>query len=140
MEIKKRSLNYFFGITEKDLETKTCVYCNEEKSLFEFPKHKSHYGGYDSRCKDCIKSRSKIVRNIKKTSPAKPLKCDCCGSEPKTKNGRRKVGLVLDHCSTSNRFRGWLCSDCNLGIGSLGDSIEGLTRALNYLKKNDNNI
>jgi hypothetical protein len=27
-----------------------------------------------------------------------------------------------------------LCDTCNLSIGQLGDNIEGLTNALNYLK------
>jgi hypothetical protein len=29
--------------------------------------------------------------------------------------------------------RGLLCSACNTGIGLLGDNVEGLQRAMNYL-------
>jgi len=137
MKMKRRTLDYFFGEKEKPVDLKKCLYCEEEKPLFDFPKHKQHYDGHDSRCKTCIKKRSNIVKNIKKNAPTKPLKCDCCGLEPKTSNGRRKVGLVLDHCSINNKFRGWLCSDCNLAIGLLGDNIEGVEKALNYLLKNE---
>lgn len=57
-------------------------------------------------------------------------KCFVCGA-PEAEQKRR---LHLDHCHTTGRFRGWLCSPCNTGIGLLGDSIEGVTRALEYLK------
>ena len=40
-----------------------------------------------------------------------------------------------DHDHTTNKFRGWLCYQCNSAIGNLGDSIKGLTRALEYLKR-----
>jgi hypothetical protein len=43
--------------------------------------------------------------------------------------------LVFDHDHTTNRFRGWLCDPCNRSMGVLGDSVEGLLRALNYLNK-----
>ena len=40
----------------------------------------------------------------------------------------------LDHTHDgSNTFRGWLCSNCNRGIGALGDDVHGVLNALNYL-------
>ena len=39
----------------------------------------------------------------------------------------------LDHCHETGLFRGWLCNHCNLGIGKLGDNLEGLARATAYL-------
>jgi hypothetical protein len=56
--------------------------------------------------------------------------CACCGSPPTAK--RR---LAVDHDHVSGRLRGLLCHRCNLGIGSLGDSIEGVERALVYLRQ-----
>lgn len=41
---------------------------------------------------------------------------------------------VLDHVHGTYKFRGYLCSNCNSGIGKLGDNIEGLEKALAYLK------
>lgn len=41
----------------------------------------------------------------------------------------------VDHCHESGAVRGILCSRCNSGLGKLGDSIEGLERALEYLKR-----
>lgn len=42
--------------------------------------------------------------------------------------------LSLDHDPTSGQFRGWLCHNCNVGLGYLGDSVEALAAALDYLK------
>lgn len=55
--------------------------------------------------------------------------CECCGAAPKRKR------LALDHDHHTGAFRGWLCDACNLGIGKLGDSREGLLRALAYVDK-----
>lgn len=119
-----------------ETQTKKCIYCEETKSIDEFPKHKIFFDGYDSRCKLCIKKRNNIVKQIKKSAPLKPNCCDCCGKIPKQGNGRRKVGLALDHCTKTNKFRGWLCVDCNGAIGLLGDNIDGVKKALYYLEKN----
>lgn len=58
-----------------------------------------------------------------------PKLCECCNS------ASGKHSLALDHCHNTNAFRGWLCSDCNSGIGLLGDTEEGVLRALAYLSK-----
>lgn len=117
------------------LDMKRCVLCGVEKKITEFPEHSHRNDGYDSRCKVCKSKRAKLVNEIRKKSPPKPQLCDCCGKKPKEGNGRRKVGLSLDHCSKTDTFRGWICRECNLGIGLLGDDTEGLKRALNYLVK-----
>lgn len=41
--------------------------------------------------------------------------------------------LSIDHCHRTGRFRGLICSDCNGGIGLLGDSASNLKRAVAYL-------
>ncbi len=61
------------------------------------------------------------------TRPAPEL-CECCGGAP----GKR--AMHLDHDHETGKFRGWLCSSCNRGIGLLGDSLERLQRATDYLK------
>lgn len=55
-------------------------------------------------------------------------KCESCGQT----NRRR---LVLDHCHETGAVRGVLCSACNSGIGLLGDNVEGLRRAIEYLER-----
>ena len=51
--------------------------------------------------------------------------CECCMEQQATD---------VDHCHDTNIIRGFLCSECNTGIGKLGDNEEGVERALNYLK------
>ena len=52
--------------------------------------------------------------------------CQICGN-------LKAAAYHLDHDHTTGAFRGLLCSKCNNGLGMLGDNIEGLQIALNYL-------
>lgn len=52
-------------------------------------------------------------------------KCAICGEEMKR--------LSIDHDHTTGVIRGLLCRPCNLGLGMLKDSIEGVRAALDYL-------
>jgi len=45
--------------------------------------------------------------------------------------------LVLDHCHVTSNIRGVLCRKCNMAIGLLGDNIEGIGKAMEYLNEND---
>lgn len=62
---------------------------------------------------------------------AMPAACELC-ERPR---GALRRGLCLDHCHKTGKFRGWLCGNCNTGIGKLGDNAEGLKRALRYLEQ-----
>lgn len=52
--------------------------------------------------------------------------CQICGSTEK---------LCIDHCHSSSKVRGLLCSKCNLGLGMFRDNIEYLAEAIKYLTK-----
>lgn len=54
--------------------------------------------------------------------------CCLCGSEPRTKS------LRVDHCHDTGQIRGLLCATCNSALGTFGDSIEGLRKAIAYLE------
>lgn len=41
--------------------------------------------------------------------------------------------LVVDHCHTSGRVRGLLCSGCNSAIGHFGESPAAMLAAIRYL-------
>lgn len=108
---------------------RTCYKCHEEKSLDLFNK-KLNASGTDIKqayCKTCQSQHSKIIHRIHKTVLAKPEVCDCCRKEGHT--------LVLDHDHATDLFRGWVCYRCNSGIGNLGDDLDGLLKALSYLKR-----
>ena len=59
-------------------------------------------------------------------------KCEICG---KAQTGK---SLAVDHCHKTNKFRGLLCSNCNLGLGYFYDNLNLLDKAKEYLiKKKD---
>lgn len=104
---------------------KICIYCEQAKDISDFPKHKQNKDQLDNRCKSCIKEQNDIRKNLHKTAPNKPEVCECCGRIPKK--------WCLDHDHITNEFRGWLCDQCNMAIGILGDDLNGVTNAMNYL-------
>lgn len=53
--------------------------------------------------------------------------CAICGNKKK---------LLVDHCHKSNKVRGLLCNDCNLGLGRFFDSVDILEKAIKYLTLN----
>ena len=57
-------------------------------------------------------------------------RCAICRNKWKRK-------LYVDHCHQTNRVRGLLCGPCNTAIGLLGDNLEGVLRAVEYLKEED---
>jgi hypothetical protein len=59
-------------------------------------------------------------------SPPSDSRCDICS---------RVAKLVLDHDHETGSFRGYLCRDCNLGLGKLGDNLDGLRRVIAYLER-----
>ena len=78
-------------------------------------------------CRPCKRQQVKVVYHLHKQypQPAPGTPCDCCGRIDK---------LQLDHEHAGQReWRGWLCRSCNLGIGHLGDNLEGVAKAQAYL-------
>jgi hypothetical protein len=60
----------------------------------------------------------------------------CRNPETATRNGVVRA-LAVDHCHSSGRIRGLLCSNCNTGIGKLKDDPNVIRRAAEYLDKKD---
>lgn len=114
--------------------SRKCVKCKNPKPITHFRLASKAEGSHYRRpeCIDCEKEYQK-TRNRKerhKMRPALGTPCKCCGKSDKL--------LVYDHKHINNKFRGWICQSCNIGIGRLGDSIEGVEKALIYLKTYDN--
>jgi hypothetical protein len=60
--------------------------------------------------------------------------CVICRKPEKKKRKGVLQKLSVDHCHTSGRVRGLLCSRCNLMIGMAHENPEILARAIDYLK------
>ena len=120
----------FYSVCE-GIDTLQCVKCKTEKPLYSFRERQRSESGETKRflncCKVCEKRISKVVSDIRKVAPPQSDRCDCCGE--------KKEKLFIDHCHETDKFRGWLCINCNVGISRLGDNIEGLKRAIEYISK-----
>ena len=123
-------INTLWG--EEEVDSKICKECGEELSLDQFYKKKvkqslsNHLQNYERFCKKCDCKRSNERIRIKKEAPPKPDACESCGEKTKF--------LYPDHDHVTKEFRGWLCRSCNGGIGQLGDTLEGVMKAVKYLK------
>lgn len=56
-------------------------------------------------------------------------KCAICFTDQRS----LKRSLSVDHCHTTGRIRGLLCSVCNRSIGNFHDNVGTLQSAINYL-------
>lgn len=59
--------------------------------------------------------------------------CACCGGTRSPFIGGDK--LAVDHVHGTRLVRGLLCNTCNSGIGKLGDTLEGVRKAVLYLER-----
>jgi len=83
-------------------------------------------------CADCENKQKQTREALRKKAPPQPRYCECC--HKKIKN------LQLDHQHEPVHFRGWLCTDCNTGMGKLGDDLPGVLQAAIYLENDKNKI
>jgi len=114
------------------VDTKVCAKCNIEKPITSFRLYRRATGdreSRDSKCKECSKKQNFIADELRKIAPVYKGYCECCG--------KKEPNPVLDHCHEREIFRGWLCPPCNLGIGTLGDTIHDIRNALSYLEKTE---
>lgn len=133
---------------------KICRSCKEEKLLVEFYKSNSTMGGYRNDCKNCSKTLAKrcrennlLLRRI--LSRRASLRCKynltdasitrlhnkeisyaICGQIP-------EKTLSVDHCHSTGIIRGFLCRNCNLGLGNFFDYPELLFSAIQYLTQRE---
>jgi hypothetical protein len=117
----------FDGEDDKNSNVKyrVCSKCHTSKPLQDFYKDRD---GHCLRCKSCNNKIGTHTKRLHKTAPPRPQACECCGKVSDSP-------LVLDHDYETGKFRGWICAKCNLGLGRLGDTVESLLRAVEYLKK-----
>lgn len=128
---------------------KKCSRCQEHKDVSEFSKNRCKKDGLNQECKVCNRLSHKEARekghtrwhDIKKNFGItkeqytnlleyQQSSCAICGKQHEDVKGSR---LYVDHCHTTNKIRGLLCSHCNLGLGHFRDDTELLHRAQKYL-------
>jgi len=115
---------------------KACPNCNTEKPESDFYK-KDRSGRLDSTCKSCriVAQREKTLgvtdEDYWKLYHGQGGRCGICRSRLYSKRYKR---FAVDHCHTSGRIRGLLCTNCNTAIGLLKDDPTALQRAIDWVK------
>lgn len=120
-------------------EGKTCSKCNTYLPLDAFGSH-SGANFLRAECRKCNNELHKIREHLKNKygMPEEGYVCPICkGSEADVvgKGGKRNGSWVLDHCHSTESFRGWLCHKCNRSLGGFDDDIDKLKNAIQYLKE-----
>jgi hypothetical protein len=137
---------------------KRCDICDEIKLYNEFPDNQNSNmigveiynengftGDVNKKRKTCNTCRKKdgnkysssanvVFKKHNIPNPTEETVCEICGNDYE-ENGNKK--MVRDHCHKTNTPRGYICNDCNTGLGMLGDNLEGIEKAKKYLESVD---
>ena len=122
---------------------RVCTYCKKELPVTAFG---MIWGKLTrSMCKGCFTKHAKIVEKLSRSAPPKPDNCQCCGIKTETVTNKKKYSnlgvLQLDPTHDNDpKFRGWVCSNCNQGLGKFGDNLKGIIKAALYLSKNNKDL
>ena len=125
---------------------KRCCDCDQEKPLEEFRKNSRNRDGKHFYCKPCHSLRSRRTRDAARDRRSALIRlygitpedydalltaqggaCAVCGGPPS------RSSFDVDHCHTTGRVRGLLCSHCNKGLGLFADDPARLRAAAEYL-------
>lgn len=63
--------------------------------------------------------------------------CKVCGQPEKAVHRvtKQPVSLSVDHCHTTGKIRGLLCSNCNTALGLLKENISIMENLMTYIKE-----
>lgn len=123
------------------LTEKTCIVCEDRKSVAEFRVSTANRSGYEPRCNDCIAARSRERNYGISDDEYQSLLtrqgglCAICRREETclANNGRLIKSLAVDHDHETGEVRGLLCTNCNKSLGCMGDDPDRLMAAAAYL-------
>jgi hypothetical protein len=121
-------------IVGKEDDVQECKECHRILPLIAFTTQSPRSDGayYLLKvCRECNRAVHKEQGRVRKNAPPKPDRCDCCHANKK---------LQTDHIHGTLIFRGWVCRNCNTGIGALGDNLEAVLQAAVYLEKDKSKI
>ena len=115
-----------------------CNNCGEYQPVEQFQQMPS--GEIKRKCRTCARNQSALVKELKSANPYPDAEYSCpiCQrtiEELSQKGQLRLQTWVLDHCHDSETFRGWLCFNCNSGLGQFKDDLERIKRAVRYLEE-----
>lgn len=109
---------------------KYCQHCDEHKKIEKF-------GKGCQQCKNCrrnwVLKKNHGIDNetYNKLLKKQKGKCALCGT--KDPKGRRDI-FQIDHNHQTDKIRGLLCTNCNLGIGMLEFNKVSIVHLIKYLR------
>tara|TARA_R110002110_G_scaffold382840_1_gene594082 strand:- start:114 stop:638 length:525 start_codon:yes stop_codon:yes gene_type:complete len=121
-------------IAGKEEDIRECIKCHRILPTTAFTTNTLKGNGAYSlknKCRECNARLGLERKRSKENAPPKPNRCNCC---------HKKCKVQGDHIHGSFIFRGWLCNDCNIGVGNLGDTLEGVLQGAIYLEKDKSKI
>ena len=112
-------------------EQRVCYQCKETRNILQYSTvNKDNFGRAFTKkiCNPCVRENQKIIRRLRNLyEPMKPDHCMLCENPSDV--------LEVDHCHITGQFRGWLCKNCNTGLGKFFDDSQFLIKAIEYLHK-----
>lgn len=117
-----------------------CKNCGVVQPVEQFQKMVS--GEIKRKCRSCARNQSKLIKELREQHPypGDDYSCPICQRELEeiAQHGQTRLqNWVLDHCHTSETFRGWVCHHCNVGLGAFNDDVERVRKAVKYLEDHE---
>jgi hypothetical protein len=134
------------------MQTLDCKKCSDNLSLDNFYFNKNGKYKRQNICKKCMniydyktdknfklkKAYGITLEQYNELLSSQNHKCAICNIDNNGKYRNKPRAFAVDHCHSTGKIRGLLCSDCNTGIGLLKDNVNFLESAIKYLNKNRN--
>ena len=131
------------------MQTIECKKCSDNLPLDNFYFNKNGKYKKQNVCKKCMNIYDYKTDKNRKLKRAYGItfdeyeellskqdkKCAICGIDNNGKYRNKPRAFAVDHCHTTGKIRGLLCSDCNTGIGLFKDNTNLLQFAIKYLNK-----
>ena len=134
-----------FGVEHPNIEYKKCIKCNELRTLDKFANRSRNKNGDRTElrndCNYCKTKETKVREKLKRYNPPpnfETYKCPYCKRMQKDmtwfgKNKKQKC-FVMEHCHKTEKFRGYVCQDCNTVIARSNESPTVLRKIADMLE------
>lgn len=122
---------------KQNIKYQTDEYFKEHKRVQPKTEKQIQRDAFRSRCKYALKQGRTAAKrfgwvacnaSVEELEISFTGRCEICQVKEEDCSKR----LCMDHCHQTGKFRGWLCSNCNLGIGYLKE--KNLEKAILFLK------
>jgi hypothetical protein len=135
-QAKAAGLRYYFtgkpcpqGHVSKRVITGSCYECVRMSALSRYHADRKNYlkknAVWRAKNKDRIVANGRRAKGIPTPTKPNPGKCEVPSCTRKATDA--------DHNHTTGKFRGWICGQCNRGLGLFKDDVEHLRGAIKYL-------